>query len=110
MTNIEEYMKGKEFFKWNPFLKGYVSNEERKMPIQWSDINFHFFAAFHAAKVQKFSHICKFKCFFLHYVPNKERKLRFFTSVFCRILQSWSGLELEICWSFVGYSLVIPRL
>ena len=43
MTNIEEYMKDKEFFKWNPFLKGYVSNEERKLPIQWSDINFHFF-------------------------------------------------------------------
>ena len=43
MTNIEEYMKGKEFFKWNPFLKGYMSNEERKMPIQWSNIHFHFF-------------------------------------------------------------------
>jgi hypothetical protein len=43
MTNIDEYMKGKEFFKWNPFFKGYVSDEERKMPIQWSNTDFHFF-------------------------------------------------------------------
>jgi len=30
-----------------------------------SDINFHFFAAFHAAKVQNFSHMCKFMYDFL---------------------------------------------
>lgn len=30
MTNIEDYMKDKEFFKWNPFLKGYIYDEERK--------------------------------------------------------------------------------
>jgi hypothetical protein len=34
----------------------------RRMP---SDINFHFFAAFHAAKVQNFSHMCKFMYDFL---------------------------------------------
>ena len=43
MTNIEEYMKDKEFFKLNPFLKGYISNEDCKKPIQWSNIDFHFF-------------------------------------------------------------------
>ena len=43
MTNIEDYMKDKEFFKWNPFLKGYIYDEERKKPIQWSNDNFHFF-------------------------------------------------------------------
>ena len=30
MTNIDDYMKDKEFFKWNPFLKGYIYGEERK--------------------------------------------------------------------------------
>ena len=30
MTNIEDYMKDKEFFKWNPFLNGYIYDEERK--------------------------------------------------------------------------------
>jgi hypothetical protein len=34
----------------------------RRMP---SDINFHLFAAFHAAKVQNFSHMCKFMYDFL---------------------------------------------
>ena len=43
MTNIEDYMKDKEFFKWNPFLKSYIYDEERKKPIQWSNDNFHFF-------------------------------------------------------------------
>ena len=41
MTNIEDYMKDKEFFKWNPFLKGYIYGEERKKPIQWSNENFY---------------------------------------------------------------------
>ena len=48
MTNIEDYMKDKEFFKWNPFLKGYIYDEERKKPIQSSNINFHFFFCKHA--------------------------------------------------------------
>jgi hypothetical protein len=43
MTNIEEYMKGKEFFRWNPFTKELLSDEERKKPIKWSNIDFVFF-------------------------------------------------------------------
>ena len=43
MTNITEYMVGKEFFKWDAFAKEYLTNEERKMPIRYYGEYFNFF-------------------------------------------------------------------
>jgi hypothetical protein len=45
MTNIEQYLKENHtpLFGWNPFFKGYLSNKDRKLPIQKYCENFRFF-------------------------------------------------------------------
>ena len=43
MTDITEYMVGKEFFKWDAFSKEYLTNEEREMPIIYCGVYFNFF-------------------------------------------------------------------
>lgn len=43
MTDITEYMIGKEFFKWDVFAKEYLTNDERKMPIRYYGEYFNFF-------------------------------------------------------------------
>ena len=45
MTDVEKYLKDNNLllFGWNPFFKGILSDEERKMPIQKYGENFKFF-------------------------------------------------------------------
>ena len=45
MTDVEKYLKDNDLllFGWNPFFKGILSDEDRKMPIQKYCENFRFF-------------------------------------------------------------------
>ena len=45
MTDVEKYLKDNDLllFGWNPFFKGILSDEDRKMPIQKYCENFKFF-------------------------------------------------------------------
>ena len=45
MTDVDKYLKENNLllFGWNPFYHGILSDEDRKMPMQWYGDNFHFF-------------------------------------------------------------------
>lgn len=45
MTDVDKYLKENNLllWGWNPFYTGILTDEERKMPMQWYGENFHFF-------------------------------------------------------------------